>query len=430
MNEKILKFSSLFFLFGFFTCTWDLLFKVDLYGFTLKIHQGFFGISFLLAFWGNGKQRFSILLASIKHKFAICALLLFAYYLLSSPFSFFPKKSFFYSLWFFYNFLTIWLTAQWIAPMVQKQWLRISVWVTLVFHSLVVLIDHLAYQFGHTSGFVGFNQDQILLWGVSRPHAFASEPSYIATFFCLSILFLYGFLIRANPWQYIPLNILSFMALFATGSRTGLLGLALGSGFLIGIESWRRKKVPILPALVILILFGLSSAIIYFSVPKKQIENINKNLVGSVVTGTDGSGNARLRALGIANELLKDSNYLGVGMGASYRYWVEKTRPPLEETVGSDHGKEVIMSIWGQLLAEGGIPGILIYFGMAVFMILSLWKIWLVNPDSLVTGALVSSVVYFFFIALWIGNVARGDIWVWFAVWSLITKLKDESAVA
>ncbi len=65
-------------------------------------------------------------------------------------------------------------------------------------------------------------------------------------------------------------------------------------------------------------------------------------------------------------------------------------------------------------------PGVLLY-ALAIFVLFSQFaRIWLVNCDEFLLGAIASSAVFFFFLTLWIGNLARVDVWVWYAAWSRV----------
>lgn len=417
----------LFFL-GIFTCTWDLFLTIDLGGLTFKIHQLFFGCSFLCTIFSLKKDFWAVLYERMAScHFSLCLLGLLLYYAITAPFSFFPLKSALYAIWILYNFLTIWVNGMLLRDLIQKKWLKDLVWLSLVTNALVVLIDHGAYQLGFSGGFLGFNQDPILKWGLSRPHSFAMEPSYIATFFALSIIFLYGYLLETRPWRNVPLNVLSFLAIFATGSRTGMVSLGIGATFLLVLDSCRKMRISWIHVIATLLLFSTSSGILYLVTPAKQRETFNKSLVTSIPQGRDGSANTRLKAHGYALQMAKDTGGIGVGLGASFRYWME-TKPVYVVDKYDGYGHELIMSIWGQLLAEGGVPAVLFFFLAGFFMVKKLWIAWRVNPEPLTLGALVSAFVFFSFISFWIGNVARGDMWVWFFIWGYVASTLNKKA--
>ena len=431
-SQGLVRLSVALFLMGLFTCTWDKLLYLDVRGFTLKSHQLFFFLSFVLILYTRRKYTNAATLSALKHGFPISVLALSTYYLCSSYWSAFPLKSALYSGWIVFNLFTIWFTAQLLAPYLQKKQLTWAAWFTMIFHACVLVVDHAAYQFGYTGGLVGFNQDEILKWGVSRPHAYASEPSYIAAFFALAIILNYSEVLAKRSWRVAPvvLSLFSFFALLATTSRTGLFGLVIGIFLLLSLELLRRRKLPWRGLGITAILFIISFAVLFVTTPSPQKKILDSSLVSSVIEGRDGSGNARLRAHIIAYELAHASNWLGVGLGASHKYWTNLNPQYIApiDPKKPDHGQELVMSIWGQLLAEGGLPALVLYGLAGFFLISGIWQAWRLNQSPLTSGALVSSVVFFFFIAFFLGNVARGDIWVWFAIWSRMALPDSEEA--
>jgi O-antigen ligase len=156
--------------------------------------------------------------------------------------------------------------------------------------------------------------------------------------------------------------------------------------------------------------------------PKEQRENRSKNLIETVYKGKDGSINSRLRVHLDALEMAKETSGMGVGLGASYKYWTEtrKVQEPNVERVFTQksYGKELIMSTWGQILAEGGLVGILLFAGAGLSLLTALWREWRRESSPLVLASLVSVLIFFGLFAFSLGNVARGDIWVWYAIWS------------
>ncbi len=431
-TDKIQKgqLAFIFFSAGFFTCTWDLLATLEVYKFTLKAHQGFFLLAFLCALVENLPLKRKDVLARLGSGFSISILGLAGYYILTSPWSAYPLKTILYTGWLVFNLFTIWGTAQLLAAKVDRfSFLKLALF-TMAFHTVIVLFDQVAYQFGHVGGFIGFNQDLYLDWGVSRPHAFASEPSYLGTFLCLGVLTTLPWILFQKRWSLSLLWIACVFALVFTNSRTAWFGLLAGI-FLFGLLYRRfvgRISRKIYLALVILpvVFAGVFFAI---TTPGHRLV-LKERLVVSMVNGQDGPSNARIRALATAWDMAKRTNGKGTGLGASFKYWMDHyLRTDIEFTLPqwtldqryfkkNTFGDEVIMSIWGQTLAEGGIPGILLFFSAAFFFLRSQWRRFRESNDLLVLGSLVASLVFFFFVTLWLGNIARGDIWVWYALWS------------
>lgn len=414
--------SAIFFFLGFFTSTWDLLLTVDLGGFTLKAHQAFFFVSFLAAL-SYQLRCGRALLRPLRQPFAVFVLLLAFYYGAASPRSFFPLKSALYSCWIVFNLVAIWLTAAWLASHIEKRLFAWAAWLTAGFHAVVIAIDQIAFRFGYHGGFLGFNQDALLNWGVSRPHAFSFEPSYIAAFLASGLILAYASFESAarktRAWNA-PSLVLIVFALIAATSRTGWVTAATGLAIFLALDT--RRGLPIAKAGKLMGMLVVAAALFFLTTSSKQRTNLDKNLVSTVAKGTDGAGNARLRAHGYALEMARETNWLGTGLGASYKYWIA-TRKNAEtalqpEFSQASFGNEVVMSTWGQLLAEGGITALLLYAGAGLSLLIALWRRWQIDGSLLTQASLASALVFFLFTAFFLGNVARGDVWVWFAIWS------------
>lgn len=410
---------------GVLTCTWDLVLKVDIAGFTLKAHQGFFFFAFLLAALPKIPRLPTELRALPLKRVGLPFLGLAIYYGASSIRSEFPLKSALYSGWLVFSLCAIWLTTLLLRDSLSKKFAAITVLCAAAFQAAVITIDQIAYQYGYRDGLIGFNQDTILQWGVSRPHGFAMEPSYAAIFLTFALILGFG-LFSTLAKKFRPLLaaglLLGLFALVASTSRTGWISTLLGVLALLAIGAIRAKKIP-WKGLGALAAAGIAiGAVYYATISPSQRAVLNESLVSSVYKGTDGSGNARLKAHLQAWQMAKETNGLGTGLGASYKYWTaryhaEEVDKPKSFDENS-YGREVVMSLWGQLLAEGGIPALLFYFAGAFFLVQALWRAWGTGGDPLTQAALASALVFFLFTAFFLGNVARGDVWVWFAIWS------------
>lgn len=425
MPKSLRTLTNLFFAIGFFTCTWDLLLKYDTFGFTFKIHSLFFLLSFLLSIYFR-KGHWNVDLKEIcKIRFIQVFFLIFIFYLASTAWSTYPLKTFLYSCWLGFNILVIAISAQ-LLPIAssEKFFSRLIYW-TCLFLSSIILIDSVAYQFGYISGFLGWNQDALLNWGVSRPSAFSSEPSYIASFLSTALIFLLPFILN-KPNRIVNVVILLYIltAIFLTTSRTGVGAVLLGGAIYVFCYLIQKKKMPWRE-----LLYGVTSILAistacWLAYPDTQRKKFHRELIFPVVEWHDASHLARLRSLGIAWEIAKETNFIGTGLGASFSYWLRKDvvrvdhkESELKEAHSSDRGKEVIMSTWGQVLAEGGLFVLVAYLYAAIYLIRVHYKKWRSNFDSLHLASFVSGTVFFFFTAIWLGNIARGDVWVWYAIW-------------
>jgi hypothetical protein len=395
---------------GIFTVTWDMLGRYEISGFHFKIHQGMFLLAFLTALPGTDfaglwqKLRSSPLLG-----FPLGILALDVFYLLATPWSHFPLKTVLYGCWLGYNLITIWGTAILLYGRGQGEKLHLVAWAAAAFNGSVILIDYIAYNFGFNGGLVGFNQDAVLHWGVSRPHAFSNEPSFAALYLGIALALTTFPFVEARNWKRLAL---SFIVLFV-----GTLLLSFFYALAWRRLPWRYLGISFVSGL-------LAAVLVYSTTPQQQRDVLNQKLVSSVTEVTDNSGKARLRAFIYAWQMANETHWLGTGFGASYKYWI--ARP---ETLGDkhefstwehDYGAQVVMSTWGELLAEGGLMAPLLY-GIAVFsLVWALWKNWILSRSPLSLGALSSALLFFGYLALWVGNVARGDVWIWYAIWSVL----------
>ena len=394
----------------------------DLGGFTLRISQLFFAFSLGATLLAVGRKGFILIKRSIW-SFPTFLAALGAYYLATTPWSYFPLKSFLYSGWIFFNLLSIWMVLALLRSQLTTKWLIRGIFAALTFHAAIILIDQIAFQFGYTSGFIGFNQNDVLQWGVSRPYAFSFEPSYIGTFLCLGSLLLAPILTN-KPRAYWAAIAVTVFAMVATTSRTAWACFALGMGFLTFFYFLKFRSLPWKHLAQATAATCVIVSAYLISMPSEQRANMHASLIGSIAKGTDGSGNHRLKVFSYAVKMAKDTNWIGTGLGASFRYWSETVFSPDVAQEGKfgrqSYGSEVVLSTWGQLLAEGGLPAVFLYAAAAFCIVRALIRKWLTTGSKLALGGVASALAWFLFGTFWLGNLARGDIWVWYAAWSYI----------
>lgn len=411
----------------FFTSTWDLLFKLDVGGFTFKLYQPLAALCITAVFLEKRQAGIREFFAPLWSPFTLCFLALASFYLGLSPWSVFPLKSFLYSCWLFFQIGTLYLASQHILRERPREHLLRLIWLTLLFLSYVILVDYVYYYFGFKGGLIGWNQDKITNLGLSRPHAFSSEPSYAAAFMSLALLTIAvpSMQLAKKKWRMLAALLVVLFAIIATTSRTGWVCLGLGFGLLClaPILVGRKINWKLLGALGVgsLLVVGAFVA----TTPPAQRQVMMDSFVGSIFKGNDSSGNSRIKALGTAWEIAKETKLLGTGFAAHYKYF--KDHGGFDYNAQGDfnpafYGNEMIMSIWGQLLAEGGILAVLLYLAAGVFLVRQLFRRWKSTGDSLAMSSLVASFVFFFFAAFWLGNVNRGDVWVWFGIWGAVAR--------
>jgi O-antigen ligase len=322
-----------------------------------------------------------------------------------------------------FDVTVLWLSVQLLFEEAAPDFFARLAFGTLLFLSTVILVDYAAYPFGYRGGLIGNNQDILLNLMISRPHAFSSEPSYAASFLCLGLLTTGPYLLLRSRRRWLAaLGIaLVLFAVVATTSRSGWAALALGGGLLLALPvlagrrlPWKRLLVGAAAAAALVVVFLLTT-------PKAQLQNLNDHLVSSVLHGNDSSGVSRLKAFGLAWDMARDTHGLGAGFGASYRYFKDHGGFDynFQESFNARmYGNEVIMSAWGQLLAEGGLVGVLLYALAGVLLVRRLWRHWVATGSPLAYGSLTAAIVFFAFLGFFLGNICRGDMWVWLALWS------------
>lgn len=410
---------------GFLSCTWDTIFTLETAGFTLKIHQLFFLLAAGAALFEQRRSGLLAFLRPLSSPFAIFMLFFAGFNMGLSPWSTYPLKSFLYSCWLIFDLLAIWLTFQHVGRTHEHLRFFQVAWVTMILIGTVILIDQVAYHFGYIGGLIGHNQDIRLKWGLSRPHAFSSEPSYVASFLSLGLITtaVQMFYSAKKKWVFWSALMLIIFANVATTSRTGWFSLALGFGMLGILPLLVGRKFQTRPLVAFFGLVGLVILVFYATTPTKELKVMNKSLLSSMARGEDGSGNARLQAHIQAFELARDTRWIGVGFAASYKYFLDHGGSDYSAPgdFSQEHfGNELIMSTWGQLLAEGGIPSVIL-FGLAVFYLTrALFRKWKVESNGFTLGSCGAALVFFGFTAFCLGNVCRGDVWVWYGLWSAV----------
>ncbi len=425
---------------GFFFINFDLALKWEIHGFSFKLSYALFlaaWIATLVERWrGSGFAK--MLESERQHALSFPWLfpsLLVIYALAGAAFSLVPLKSFAYSFWLLFDVVVVAGTAAYLGR-TNRFSLRVFYYylaALILFTGGVIIVDQLGYYAGHVDGLIGFNQDSLLHWGVSRPHAFAGEPSYAAALLCLGVVFLLKEILFRREylpqWLSILGSLVGFIALVFTTARSGWLSFAftlilmLVAVVLHFRENIKRIGITFGAAVVIVIAFVVFT-------PSTQRKVLNNNLVSSVIKMKDGSGNARLHSMLYGWVMARETNFLGVGLGANYAYWtrMKEANTYSGELAQDEYGKEAVMSSWAQVLAELGITGVLLYLGFAISLISLLLK-KLVAFNSPIHGvAVLAAVVFFTFSAHWLSNICRTDIWVWFAFWGVIARL-DEGAL-
>lgn len=428
MNARLLKPTPALALFaaGFFCSGWDLLLARKVGGFTLKAYQPLFLLCALTLLWRSYRTKaLSRHFAPLCQPFALAFLAMAFFYLGMAPWSAFPLKSFLYSCWLLFDIGAIWLSAQLLAEETSPETWAVIASLPILFSAAVIVTDFAAYPFGFVEGLIGHNQEAVVRLGISRPHSFSSEPSYAASLLCLGLFTLAPYALQRarRKWLAGLGAVLVLFAIVCTTSRTGWGTLALGVALLIVLPALSGAGFPRKPVLAIAAAIPLLSTLFVLAMPSVQRENLQHKLVDGLITGKDSSGVSRLKALALAANYARETHGLGTGMGASWKYFRDHGGYDYNfqgSFTDQENGNEIIMSTWGQLLAEGGVIASLLYALAGFFLLRSAWRAWHVTGSALAYGSIVAALLTFGFLGFWLGNVCRGDIWVWYALWSAI----------
>lgn len=423
---------------GFTLVTFDQVATFKVSGFTVKIYYFFFAAAALLFTLSPSYEK--PLLKILEGIWAIIArspllwfFLLLVYYTAMSPFSVLPKKSIAYSLLGWFQLFTTAGTGFLIWKEAVKRGDAWKLWlwcigISMIVLSLITITDYFAFFHGFRDGLIGFNQDTNTHINVSRPHAFAYEPSYLALYLSLCTAFLYTDLIlegagnRKLPTIFTSTAIaLTIAALFLCSSRSGWVVFAF---YISSLTLWHYLKEKTIPkafryfvVLAIALVLGL-----FLLSPQKQLDGLKERFITPFLTMEDGPTKARVKSMLHGVEIAQDTHYTGTGLGASYFYWINKWDPGYAD-IGLpkfEQGAEVVMSLWAQVFAEAGIPGLLLYFIFAVQMIRALHQRVRRKSNPQARTAFITGCVFFVFISHGLGNHVRTDVWVWYLIWIFI----------
>ena len=446
-KESILSRASiLIWCLGFSLITFDLVLCWKVGPFTVKSFHLLFLVSGGLAVL-SGENKFRQKIDWKRIFFSplgfLAAFVVYCFF--SATYSILPLKTLGYSGLGVFNFLFILLLG---AVHYQSQgekfvkllfqFLYASLWLL----GAVVLIDYFAFLYGYRGGLIGFNQARYLDWGMSRPHAFAHEPSYLCHYVSLVLVFLFTDIAGAKNKRGMLLFksttvLWGAMILLLAASRTGWIMTTLE---VLAVSLWTLKKTRFSLFKIMKFAAGTLVALTLFSLllPKDQKQKLWVNSIRPILTLHDGPGNARLLSITGGARIAKATHFLGTGLGGSYLYWIQtvpNTKAIFEEMNGkitSDvYGREAIMSTYPQVFAETGIIGLLLYLGFVIGTLAFVSRDYRKNPSGFNFSRVLSCCLCFFLSVFTFGNVMRPDMWVWYSVWHFylfVPKSSKESA--
>lgn len=247
-----------------------------------------------------------------------------------------------------------------------------------------------------------------------------SDPNAFGGSIVLSLPFAYALLkTEINKWLknvYIGYFVLAIICVVLTGSRSSFVALLL-LGLLWAIAQKGARKFKIM-ALVIPMLF-----IVWGLMPTEKQDRIRT--LWNPEAGPENaqsSAEGRLEGFKVSWKMFKQVPFTGVGAGGNnfvgYRI-ANKIDEEGHESATQAH------NLYGQVLAEFGILGTLLFSGL----IISIFRFCLTirrhmsncfYNDTfyyLMTGAIISSLVLLLFLGLGGHNFYR-PLWLWLAAWS------------
>lgn len=429
---------------GFACITFDRFLNVEvgtgLTSVTLKISFLLFLVAFLLTCGSmvgeNGiRAAFSRYFGIFRARPWIFTLPLLLYSTAIASFAPLPTKAFLYSGWLGFDLVAIVATglilfgndpeASGRSTVVWFRYLAASVLVL----GTVVHIDYFAHFLGYKSGLIGYNQGNNSWYINSRPHAFSYEPSYLALYFACAIPYLvFDSQISKRPalprFLAIAAFVVAMNVMLFTFARSVIIFLFLLLTFLL-FYLYRAGKLPRVGLGKLGLSVAVALGIMIALTPRQQLRAVYEIMVYRAFTGFDASLSTRFDSYPTTWEIVRDTKMRGIGAGSSYYYWYynldgKSESPPIEQASPDqpgETGRQKIQSLWLEVLAENGLLGFLAYLGFALTFIAAAYRAMRVSRSGIAYIAFASVTTFFLFMAHWLPNVSRSDVWVWFTIW-------------
>ena len=189
-----------------------------------------------------------------------------------------------------------------------------------------------------------------------------SGSNGIAYYSAIGFLFsAYLFLTNRKKVRYVLFNLLFVFTIFATGSRKGLIILAVSCVFLINILNKKSKKVVygiIAIGLIILTYFLTKNVPALYEVIGSRMEELFNLILNKSVN--DASINTRMTLIKIAVDFIKAQPIFGYGLDAF------RIIGPWE--IVSDNN-------YLDILVSSGIIGFIIYYSYVLLVLYDYWRI-------------------------------------------------------
>lgn len=163
-------------------------------------------------------------------------------------------------------------------------------------------------------------------------------------------------------------SIPAIIVLAASGSRKALLILVLGVIGLFILKNIDKKNVllsffrVLITLIVLIFLFYQVSKLAMFEGVNERVQGLVNGFLGTGIV--DHSTSVRMRMIGIGMDLFKKNPLFGIGIDNAKIY--------TESVFGISN--YYLHNNYVELLADGGIVGILIYYSIYIILLVRLWK--------------------------------------------------------
>lgn len=238
-----------------------------------------------------------------------------------------------------------------------------------------------------------------------RVSGFMDNPNSGSTAISVSILFIILLLrknnfspFRLSSWFYVTLILILTLAVFAAGSRTGIVLLIVGSilymGFMVTVKSFTR--------LTILVILGYASFTVYSNWNKKLVESVTRKLGTNrfFIKIAENEEDIRVFLWKGGVDAFVDSNFMGIGLAQfssnmdNFKKYMSPYLPQYVRKREIQHeGGLGLHNMYMDILVEGGVISLallLIYFyRIIVLRVKSLRQANYKDVDSLLLSIVI-----------------------------------------
>lgn len=301
---------------------------------------------------------------------------------------------------------------------VAKDEVSLKVLIHAFLLSMLFYMTHSLWEF--------YNGRHVWRMGISRMIGVDSthnNPNAFGASVVLSLPFVYALLkSEISPVMrkvFYGYCVLAVLCIVATGSRSAF------AAFVLLLMLWGAAQKGWKRVSMFLVVF-MTLAAIWFAMPAEKQGRIrtlwNKD---SGPSNAYESAQGRLVGWKVSWEMFKQKPLTGVGAGGD-NFIGYRLANNIDDLVGSDPSPTQSHILYGQVLAELGIPGALLFTGLVLSILQSCrrtrkrLKAWHGRENNflcVLATAIISSLILLLFLGLAGHNFYR-DLWLWLAAWS------------